>query len=873
VTEPTVAVAGQRLPRVNLLVILLVFGLVGAVLLGLARRDYPNLHMMLDTAMALLSAVLALLFWDLGLRSARGFPQGLAASFAVVSLLEIVHALVSVEWSGPLASIAQLAHIWRPSTWPPAAHILPIGIGCSMVLMRARQPRTLALALILIALSAALFALFRWLPRYSTPTILGITRPTLILVPILWAGVGWLCWRRRTADRLVPALTSMSAVMLLAHLAMLYSRAPHDSEAMVAHLGKVAGYLLLLLTVLQTASADMMERIGAEKALARLNDELDRRVTDRTAQLAASNQALEAEVATRRQTEVRLQAQLVRLSLLDRITHAIGERQDLDSIFLVVVRNLEDQLPVDFGCVCLCEAGSGSLTVARVGVVSRPIAEQLGLLEKQRIVIDENGLSRCIRGQLVYEPDIGAATFPFPQRLAQGGLRSLVCAPLQTEGKVFGVLLAARRAAGGFSSGECEFLRQLSEHVALAASQAQTHGALQQAYDDLRETKYTVMQQERLRALGQMASGIAHDINNALSPVGLYTESLLDHESGLSERGRAQLAIIQRSIEGVSETVGRMREFYRSREPEQQLAAVQLNSLVLQVIELTRARWHDEPQKHGTVIELKTDLCADLPAIAGAQNEIRDALTNLIFNAVDAMPEGGIVTLKTLPRTLLRRPGVPDQQVLVEVIDSGTGMSEATRQRCLEPFFTTKGERGTGLGLAMVYGMVQRHGGELEIESEPGRGAHIRLLFPVANATMIVSQHDLIASAPRAPLRILVIDDDPVVMKSLEETLQGDGHRVTVADGGQAGIDAFEAAQPSERFDVVITDLGMPYVDGRKVAAKVRTLSPTTPIVLLTGWGERLSAERDIPAEVRVVLSKPPKLSQLRATLAEVTAG
>ena len=128
--------------------------------------------------------------------------------------------------------------------------------------------------------------------------------------------------------------------------------------------------------------------------------------------------------------------------------------------------------------------------------------------------------------------------------------------------------MAARRQADGFSSGECEFLRQLSEHVALAAHQAQIYGALQQAYDDLRRSQQAIMEQERLRVLGQMASGIAHDINNALSPVALYTESLLERETDLSPRTRAYLETTQRAIDDVARTVGRMREFYRQREPQ-----------------------------------------------------------------------------------------------------------------------------------------------------------------------------------------------------------------------------------------------------------------------------------------------------------------
>ncbi len=209
------------------------------------------------------------------------------------------------------------------------------------------------------------------------------------------------------------------------------------------------------------------------------------------------------------------------------------------------------------------------------------------MTEQLSVPIDQNGLSRCIAGQLVYEPDVLQVPFPFPQRLAAAGLRSLVIAPLIVENQVFGVLVSARRAAQAFSSGECEFLRQLSEHVALASHQARLYGALQQAYDDLRQSQHTVMQQERLRALGQMASGIAHDINNAISPVSLYTESLLEREPNLSDRARGYLTTIQRAIEDVARTVARMREFYREREAQLTLERVDINRAVRQVVELT----------------------------------------------------------------------------------------------------------------------------------------------------------------------------------------------------------------------------------------------------------------------------------------------
>jgi signal transduction histidine kinase/ActR/RegA family two-component response regulator len=568
--------------------------------------------------------------------------------------------------------------------------------------------------------------------------------------------------------------------------------------------------------------------------------------------------------------EQKVQAQLARLNLLQQITRAIGERQDIQSIFQVAVRTLEEHLPVDFCCICLYDPVENQLIVTSVGLHGEQLAAELAMTTQARIDIDENGLSQCVRGRLVYEPDVAAVPFPFPQRLRRGSLQSMVAAPLLVESTVFGILIAARHQVSSFSSGECEFLKQLSEHVALAAHQAQLNSALQQAYDDLRQTQKAVMQQERLLALGQMASGIAHDINNAISPVALYTESLLAREPGLSPRTRSHLETIQRAIDDVAQTVSRMREFYRQREPQLTLVAVDMNRLVEHVVQLTRARWSDMAQQRGIAIELRTELASNLPAIGGAEGELREALTNLIFNAVDAMPNGGPLTVRT--RIVHENP-VSSQEppearfVEVEVIDTGVGMDEETRRRCLEPFFTTKGERGTGLGLAMVYGAVQRHSAEIEIDSVVGRGTTMRLRFAIHTTPTVdaaVSGTVKIISAQR----ILLVDDDPMVLRSLRDTLEADGHKVTTADGGQAGIDAFRIAlAQGEPFPVVITDLGMPHVDGRNVSASIKAAARDTIILMLTGWGQRLVVDGDIPAHVDRVLSKPPRLRELREAL------
>jgi PAS domain S-box-containing protein len=580
------------------------------------------------------------------------------------------------------------------------------------------------------------------------------------------------------------------------------------------------------------------------------------------------------DIGERKASERRLRAQLEQLFLLSQITRAIAQRQDLTSIFQVVLATLESQLPIDFGCFCTYDAVAKTLSVTIPGLNSREHARSLQLEAGSMLPVDANNLSSCLRGRLIYEPDSSKVDCPLGRTMTASGMNSFLIAPLAVDADVFGVLIAARESIDGFSSGECEFLKQVSEHTALALQQATLYTALQAAYDDLRQTQAVVMQQERLRALGQMASGIAHDINNALSPAALYVQSLLETEPNLSDDAREQLATIERSIVDVSKTVARMRQFYRPRDAVAVSLPVDLNSLIPHIVELTRARWSTIPQERGVVVRVNTTLAGDLPLFFGAENEIADAITNLIVNAVDAMPDGGELTVATrVIRTGESCTGgmVEREAVCLEVSDTGVGMDEATRSRCLEPFFTTKGERGTGLGLAMVYGMSIRHDAQLDIDSVPGRGTTMRLTFAnLCRETLERTQTSL--PAIRA-LHILVVEDDPVILQTVQRILQHDGHTVVAAEGGQAGVDAFTQARCAERpFDIVITDLGMPVVDGRQVAAAVKRVDATTPVILLTGWGQRLLDDKELPMHVDRVLSKPPQLSQLRLALLELDA-
>jgi len=579
------------------------------------------------------------------------------------------------------------------------------------------------------------------------------------------------------------------------------------------------------------------------------------------------------DITERKQAEEKVRQQLARISLLNQIAHAMAERQDLDSLFRVVVGHLEEHLPVDLGGILLFDPETDTFTVAARGSKGRPLAAELGIPEGTVVPVAQTPFRPCLEGQPVYAPDLAQEEELIPQKLVQIGVRSAVGVPLRVDNQALGVLAVTRRGVAGFGPEDIEFLCALGEHVALAARQAQLYQDLQRAYADLRQTQRVAMQQERLRALGQMASGIAHDISNALTPVTGYPDLLLEDPT-LSQQARARLTAIKTAGLDIAHTVARMREFYRSRPEQEPLLPVYLNQLVREVVELTRPRWKDIPQARGVVVEMRLDLPSGVPLVRGIEAEIREALTNLIFNAVDALPEGGTITIRTYGsggETTPPHPHPPTPtQVVLEVSDTGHGMDEETRQRCLEPFFSTKGARGSGLGLAMVFGVMQRHEGDIEIESEVGRGTTVRLVFPLSKPAGTRSAGRQ-AVAPPSPRRILYIDDEPMLRTVVGGMLEQDGHTVEVADGGQAGLEAFRAAQArGEPFEVVITDLGMPRMDGRQVAQTVKRESPTTPVILLTGWEPWLHSEGERPQAVDVVLSKPPSRDDLRRALARV---
>jgi signal transduction histidine kinase len=373
---------------------------------------------------------------------------------------------------------------------------------------------------------------------------------------------------------------------------------------------------------------------------------------------------------------------------------------------------------------------------------------------------------------------------------------------------------------------------------------------LEELLTELRSTQEHVVKQERLSALGMMAGGIAHDFNNALTMVLGYGELLLPHILEHSpEREISYLRHMIGAAEDATHVVSRLREFYRPATCNDLRMPVDLNEIAEQAVSLTSPKWKGRSRADGVQIEVQTDLRANAP-IAGNAAELREVLTNLIFNAVDAMPSGGRITVCT---------GVHDDGLIVSVSDSGIGMSDEDRARCLEPFFTTKGERGTGLGLSVVYGIVQRHGGTIDISSEVGRGTTFSIILPATTNEVETSAVVAEAGVDRS-LRILVADDQEVICELIAEYLRADGHEVTVALDGREALVKFDR----DHFDMVVTDQSMPGLSGEQLARAINEIAPGKPVILLTGFGDEMQARGTLPEGIALIVGKPVSAADLR---------
>ena len=454
-----------------------------------------------------------------------------------------------------------------------------------------------------------------------------------------------------------------------------------------------------------------------------------------------------------------------------------------------------------------------------------------------------------------HDPRISPA---FARGVRAAGIASILSVPVRLGDETVGVLHAFYEAVVPMAADDVARATDLARVVAVAVANARLfeeahahEAATTRAYQDLKAAQDQLVRAEKLRALGEMASGVAHDFNNVLAAILGRVQLILRRVEDPTLR--QWLSIVERAALDGAKIVRQLQEFTHIRR-DRPTQTVDMNAVVKDAVEMTRTRWRDDTQSRGVDVRLVVEL-APGPPVDGHPAELGEALMNLILNAVDALPEGGTITTATRPAS--------DGGVLVSVADTGVGMSDAVRGRIFEPFFSTKGLRATGLGLAMVYGIVSRHGGEVTVESTEGAGSTFTIHLPPGRLRSAEASWPP-ALPSEGTARVLVIDDEPHVREILAEILRVQKHEVVEAALGVEGLIRFREGS----FDLVMTDLAMPGMSGWQVAQAIKAERPEVPVVLVTGWGVEVPPDQLRQNGVDRVMTKPFRFEDVRDVVA-----
>jgi PAS domain S-box-containing protein len=554
-------------------------------------------------------------------------------------------------------------------------------------------------------------------------------------------------------------------------------------------------------------------------------------------------------ITERKESERTLGERTRQLEAVRAISVEITRELDLGRLLALIVQRAVELVGGDAGAVMLWDDRTQSLVPRAwhgcgewmADIRLRPGEDLAGAVAAQR------------RGMLAN--DYAASAYASPTVLEHASVVAALAEPLVYQDRLPGVVVLYHVEPGRTFTGQHqELLALLAAQAAIAIENARLFTEARQSYRELQRAQEQLVQTEKLRALGQMSAGMAHDLNNVLAAVLGQAELLQAHVANPDARG--SLRTLEMAARDGAHIIRRLQDFSRQK-PGQPSVPVVLAAVVSEALKITRPRWKDAPEHRGVGIEIRTAV-EHLPPVLGDDAEIREVLTNLILNAVDAMPGGG--SIEITGRVVESDGGREERQSWVEVYvtDTGTGMAEEVRRRIFDPFFTTKGVHGSGLGLSVVYGIMERHGGHIGVASVPGQGSIFTLRFQIAQGD---GGRAPSGAKPPIPVcrRILLVDDEPHVRETIAELLRSAGHTVIEAEGAVVGLTRL-AESP---VDLVLTDLRMPDMNGIEFARTIKRQTPTLPVVLLTGWGNRSIGQETVHGVVDAVLGKPVGLEEL----------
>jgi len=542
-------------------------------------------------------------------------------------------------------------------------------------------------------------------------------------------------------------------------------------------------------------------------------------------------------------------AKIKQLATLHEVGKTLSSTLDLDELLKKVLELLREQWGYALCGIFFLDQEKDELYIKQFS------GERLEEIKDMRFRVGVDGIVGWVakRGEPYYAPDVSKD--PLYIR-GSPVARSEAAFPLMVRNELIGVLDIESSDLMGFDEEDLKVLSSFASQVSISIENAQLFSNLKQTLEELKQAQDQIVQAEKLRAMGEMASGVAHDFNNVLAVILGNIQLLLHQLDHLGpEEVRERLRKIEQASKDGAETVRRIQEFTGVKR-DKEFTLLSIKEIIAEVMSITQPRWKDQAQKKGIQIELVKKL-GDVPSVLGNPSELREVFTNIVFNAVDAMPEGGQLSISTEPQT--------DGWVEVKVSDTGIGMAEEVKKRVFDPFFTTKGVTSSGLGMSVSYGIIKRHGGEILIESEPGKGTTFIIHLPVGYGEKELEEKVFKPIKEVRPARILVIDDEESVRDILSRMLKVKGHRVVVASDGEEGIERFK----NETFDLVFTDLGMPRISGWEVGKTIKEMNPRVPIVMITGWGMELNREKMSESGIDLVVSKPFQFDQVISLVSE----
>ena len=643
----------------------------------------------------------------------------------------------------------------------------------------------------------------------------------------------------------------------------------------------------------------------ARRALARRQTELGTRnqlttLVDEMRALATKTRSLEEE-ARREQVEPSLR--VIQLSILREISRSLLGQLDFRQLSTAITEQLKDALGYDEATVRLgaappadapgetrivCPIRDDGNTLGYLLVANRAATRPIDPRERELLEMLSDYLAVAIRNSRLYgevaetkqylEQLIRSAGDAIISVDGEGNIRGwnpaaeriFGLSASQAVGQTFASLLPPEpyRAARATLSRENPVrafdvttkrgdarAQNLAVTLSFLAERDGAHDGMLAIVRDMttqREIEAQMHQSERLTALGQMAGGIAHDFNNLLQAILGYAQ-LMARSPGNTDVVRRGLDVIEKAANGGAETVRRIQKFARLR-PDEPFVSMDLNQVVRDSLAITRPRWDEKKVKGGVPLQLELEL-GPVPVVMGRPAELNEVITNLVLNAIDAMPRGGTLRIRT-------RLG-DHRHAVITVADTGLGMTDEVRKRVFDPFFTTKGEEGTGLGLSVSHSIVERHGGDLRVDSRPGEGTTFTITLPIGMSPTGESAVGGETGDERRG-RILLVDNDPQVLSILGEMLKDAGHHVLPVPSGPEALRVFV---PSG-FDLVITNVGMPEMSGWDVAERLRAGDPHVPVIFITGWGlQEEDQARCRRLGISALLFKPVPPQELHRTV------